>query len=81
MEPINFKQVNVVYGKNQPEYRELPAFKNKDGLVVSCWQLSFKERLKILFGGKIWLSLSTFNRPLTPSFLTTNKADVIRGCD
>lgn len=79
MRPKKFKEVNVTFAKDQPEYLPLPAFKNNSdfGEVVTCWNLSFKERLRVLFKGEIWLSLMTFNKPLTPSFLSTKKSDVI----
>jgi hypothetical protein len=79
MKPKQFKEVNITYAKNQPEYNQLPAFKNDSlqGEVITCWELSFKERLRILFKGEIWLSLFTFNKPLTPSFLTTKKSDIL----
>lgn len=79
MKPINFPEVNVTYAKDQPEYQPLPAFKSDDpmGQVVSCWELSLKERFRILFTGKLWVMLASFHRPLTPSFLSTKKSDVL----
>lgn len=79
MKPIKFPEANVTYAENQPEYQPLPAFKNdsQKGEVISCWQLSFRERMRILFTGKLWVSLMSFNKPLTPSFFTTKKADVL----
>lgn len=79
MTPIKFKEANVTFAKDQPEYQPLPAFRNDSPQdeVITCWKLSFKERLRILFKGEIWLSLLTFNKPLTPSFLTTKKSDVL----
>jgi hypothetical protein len=78
MKPIEFKHQNVIYAKDQPEYQPLPALKldTSEGEVISCWHLSFKERLKILFTGKMWVSLMSFNKPLTPSFLSVNRKDV-----
>lgn len=78
MSPIEFKEQNVVYAKDQPEYLPLPAFKSDDplGQVISCWELSFTERLRILLTGKLWMSLASFHKPLTPSFLTTKKSDL-----
>lgn len=70
MKPIKFKEQNVIYAKNQPEYRPLPAHKTKDGVVTSCWQMTFKERLKVLFFGKIYLSMLTFNMPLQPILIS-----------
>lgn len=78
MKPIEFKHQNVIFAKDQPEYVPLPALKinSPTGEVISCWQLSIKERIKILFTGKLWLSLMSFNKPLTPSFLSVNRKDV-----
>ena len=78
MKPIKFKYCNVVYAENQPEYQNLPALKleTDNGEIISCWKLSFKERLIILFTGKMWLSLLSFNKPLTPSFLSVNRKEV-----
>jgi hypothetical protein len=79
MRPIKFKEQNVTYAENQPEYLPLPAFKSNDpmGQVISCWKLSFMERVRILFTGKLWVCLASFNKPLTPSLFTTKKSDVI----
>ncbi len=80
MKPIEFPEQNVVFAKDQPEYQPLPAFRNNspEGEVISCWQLSYRERLKILITGKLWVNLLTFNKPLTPSFFTVNKEDVLK---
>lgn len=79
MKPIEFPEQNCVYAKDQPEYLPLPVFKSDtpEGECISCWQLSFSERLRILFTGKLWVSLWTFNKPLTPSFFTTKKSEVL----
>jgi len=78
MKPIEFKQQNTVFAKDQPEYGNLPALKIKspEGEVISCWGLTFRERMRILFTGKIWVSLMSFNKPLTPSYLSTIRKDV-----
>ena len=72
MKPVEFPEQNVVYAEDQPEYLPLPALntKNEHGEVISCWQLSFKERLRILFTGRLWVSLWCFGKPLTPSLFT-----------
>jgi len=79
MTPKQFKEANVTFSKDQPEYQPLPAFRNysPQGEVITCWNLTFRERLRVLFKGEIWLSLLTFNKPLTPSFMTTKKSDVL----
>ena len=53
MKPIKFKEQNIIYAKDQKEYNSLPAFRYDDGEVISCWRLSLKERIKVLFKGKI----------------------------
>lgn len=77
MKPIKFKEVNVTYAENQPEYQPLPVCKFQNGETVSCWKLSFKERIIILFTGKLWVSLHTFNKPLTLSYFTVKKSELI----
>ena len=50
MKPTNFPEANTVFAKDQPEYQPLPAFKadTPEGEVVTCWKLSFRERLRVL---------------------------------
>ena len=66
MIPIDFPEKNCVYAKDQPEYLPLPVFKEEDGRVWSCWKLTLRERIKIFFTKKLWLSNLTFNQPLQP---------------
>lgn len=77
MKPTKFKECNLEYAKNQPEYNSIHVFKTDDGEVITYWKMSFLERLRVLFKGGIWLSLQTFNRGLTPSFMSTKKSDLI----
>lgn len=79
MKPIEFPEQNVVFAKDQPEYLPLPAFRNDCGMgeVISCWKLTPRERLRILFTGKLWVSLAMFGKPLIPSLLTTKKSEVL----
>ena len=76
MKPIKFKEQNCIYAENQPEYLPLPAHKDEKGIVISCWKMTFLERLIALFTGKIWLSLMSFNKPLTPSKMSVKKSDI-----
>ncbi len=76
MKPITpivpgFNLPTVEYAKDQPEYLTLPAWRGEDGMVITRWQLSFVERLRVLFGGSIWLTVLTFNKPLQPVKLET----------
>ena len=78
MKPVEFKHQNVVFAKDQPEYQPLPALKldTPENYVVSCWKMTFTERLKVLITGRVWLSLMSFNKPLTPSYLSVNRKEV-----
>lgn len=76
MNIVKFKECNITFAKNQPEYKPLPALKTEDGKVVTCWKPSVMERLKILFTGKIWLNILTFNEPLQPLLMTVNKPNL-----
>ena len=79
MKPTEFDEQNVTFATNQDEYLNLPAFRNPDstGRVVSCWKLSWKERIKILFTGRLWSCIMTFNEPLQPQFYTVHKDEVL----
>ncbi len=79
MKPVKFKEHNVVYAENQPEYTPLPALKVKSesGEVIACWELSFRERIKLLFTGKLWSCILTFNGALAPSYFTVHKSELI----
>ena len=80
MKPIKFEEVNTTFAENQPEYTPLPVSRKKDDMdtIVSCWSLSFKERLTILFTGKLWVTVLNFYNPLTPMFFSINKKEVIQ---
>jgi len=76
MKPIKFKEANVIYGKNQKEYEPLPALKFEDGTMVTCWRLSWRELLSIVWKRKVWVSVLTFNKPLQPLYITTKQEEV-----
>jgi hypothetical protein len=58
MKPIPFAQSNKTLGPppgmTNEECGSLPIY--NDGVYcVSCWQMSWRERLSALFFGKVWL--------------------------
>lgn len=73
MEPINFEGVNVTFAKDQPEYLPLPAYRSSDGEVICCWKASLWERIKMLFTGRIWIGILTFNQKLQPILVSADK--------
>ena len=60
---IKFDESNIVIAKDQDEFKALWAYMD-DEVTVSCYKLSWKERLKILFSGKLWLGQANFGMPL-----------------
>ena len=85
MKPIAFKEHNVTYAKDQKQYISLPGLRkgeynvNPEGSFVTCWKPSFKDRLRILFGGNFWLETLTFWKDLQPVRISTRKKDLISG--
>ena len=52
MQPVDFPGTNVVLGRGL--WRTMPAHINGLGTVTTCWKLTLRERLTILFTGKLW---------------------------
>ena len=79
MKPLEFKEQTHVVAKYQPQYGDLPAFIEKDGMgqVVFCMGLGFWERLQILITGRLWVSLCMFGKPVTPTFFTVYKDEIL----
>ncbi|MDM8204275.1 hypothetical protein QUW03_07820 [Faecalicoccus acidiformans] len=66
-------KVNVEYAKDQEEYQTLPVHRFKDGMICGCIVLDDNELEAVLKEGKIYFSILTFNQPLQPFFITTDK--------
>lgn len=73
MKPVKFRGYNCTYAENQAEYLPLPAYKHGDkwGTVTACWRLNLLERIRVLFSGRVYVSLLCFEGPLTPQLLET----------
>lgn len=60
MNPVPFKQSNKTLqppkGYTTDEIGVLPIWTD-GGQCVSCWRLSWRERLSALFFGKVWLAV------------------------
>jgi hypothetical protein len=63
MKPIPFKHQTKELQPSGKEYsddvlsvRPLPIFTNGEQ-CISCWQMSFRERLSALFFGRAWLAI------------------------
>jgi hypothetical protein len=71
VKPIEFPQQNVVFAKDQPEYLPLPAYVTPDRQeATACWGMTWRERIRVLLTGRVYVTLLTFGRPLTPSIVS-----------
>lgn len=79
MIPVEFPEQTVIYAKDQPQYMPLPAHRRNgdpEGCITCCWKLTWKERLAMLWRGVLWQQVLTFNQPLQPQLLATQKPDI-----
>lgn len=76
MKAIEFEEQNVVFAKDQPQYKPLPAFRTEEGIVVTCWEPTEEEILKLIETRKIYLSQMTFNDPLQPILMAIEKSEI-----
>lgn len=66
----------VTFAKDQPEYNQLPAHRTEDGTVLTRWRLDWRERLRVLFRGDLYVWVKTFNRPLQPLLIETERPGI-----
>lgn len=77
MKPIEFPEQTIVWAKDQPPYLPLPAYTDAKE-TISCWRLSWAERLRVLFTGRLWLRQQNFGEPLQPQAPTTVRPFLVR---
>jgi hypothetical protein len=68
MTPIEFPEQNTVWAAKQEGFNPLPAYSNERE-TISCWRLTFRERIRLLFGGVIWLRQQNFQQKLQGQLL------------
>lgn len=75
MKPVEFKEQNKNLLKpssmTDEECGSLPVFSDGE-LCVSCWSLSIKERIKMLFTGVLWLGVYS-GKSQPPVWITADK--------
>ena len=72
MHPIEFPEQNRIWAAQQRPYLPLPAYTDERE-TVSCWALTFRERLRLLFTGRLWLRQCNFGSPLQPQRPTVDR--------
>lgn len=64
----------IVWAKNQRQYQKLPALSvNDHSQQITRWRMTWRERLKALLYGDVYLWVSTFGEPLQPVLLTLER--------
>lgn len=58
----------LTFAKDQPQYSPLPARAVGDSqrTIITSWKLSWKEKLQLLWTGRVYLTILTFGKPLQP---------------
>jgi hypothetical protein len=74
VKPTTFPQCNVNIAEHQPEYLPLAAYQSGDE-TISCWSLSWRERLTALWTGRVWLRQLTFRQALQPILLQVDEPE------
>jgi len=69
--------VHTVFAKDQVQYFQLPAQKNREGVVFTEWRFSLLEKIKVMFGCPLHVKLLTFNKPLQPIRLSIGNERII----
>lgn len=61
----------VVYAKDQPEYRPLRVLRSngQSGMVLTRFTLTPEQRAEVAMGADVYLEILTFHQPLQPLLL------------
>jgi len=76
MNPISFKEANVLYSDKGKDTVPMPALRINNQVVVR-WRMNFFERVRVLFTGNIWIRYGTPDGNLPGTLVTTAKSDLI----
>ena len=66
--PVPFPEANFTWrgwpaDDERNEVGDLPSFKDGNQ-TISCWRLTWRERLRALFTGRVWLSVQGQQPPV-----------------
>jgi hypothetical protein len=88
--PHNPDYRETILAEDQKEYSPLPVCRllySGSGVIttVSHYKLTWRERIRILIRGSLWIEQMTFGQPLQPQrptvFEPLTKADIENQCD
>ncbi|MCU1350290.1 MAG: hypothetical protein JWO56_3320 [Acidobacteria bacterium] len=72
----------MVYGKDQPEYEPLPSLRiSMEGTlgILTRWRLSWRERLRVLRTGDVYLQVLTGGQALQPVLVGAEPPQIVAG--
>ena len=66
--PVEFRGSNFVWkgwpaDEKREEVLDLPAYR-ADHQTISCWRMTWRERLTVLFTGRVWLHVVGHQPPV-----------------
>jgi hypothetical protein len=63
----------VVLGADQPQYQPLPALLGGGTKcqVITRWKMGWRERVRLLLTGNLWIVVMTFGMPYPPMLVDT----------
>lgn len=64
MRSVYFATANGVYNKDTEN--EMHTYRTEEGIEVICFHLDDEERKQVAETGKIWVSMHSQGRPITP---------------
>ena len=59
----------VVIAEHQAQYKDLPSVRTPQGLVITRWSLTGKERQRILLGDDVFITILS-DGPINPFYAT-----------
>lgn len=76
MKAIPFDEQNIVIAENQPEYENLPALAQTNGIITFCMQLDDQEVEKIVSEGVVNITVLNFGGPVQPIRVAVHKPEL-----
>ena len=67
----------LIIAEHQDEYHNLPAISVSPGIIITRWELTFWERIRLFFGGSVYLWVWSFGKPLQPVLLETKTPELL----
>jgi len=80
MKAVEFEYQSDIIEKDSEVYLPLPLLRfdnDPHGTIITCWEMSEEERDEFLKTGRLYVSLLTFNKPISPMSLSVRIEDFI----